>query len=449
MTESYNSREIVLDMLLEVLEGGKFSHTVQNQTLKRYQMLEKQERAFLSRVFTGTVKVYLTLDYMIEQFSTLPVRKMKPLIRNLLRMSVYQLRYMDQVPSSAVCNEAVKLAKKRGFDKLSGFVNGILRNIIRNEANIKFPNKQLDPMKYLEISYSYPQWLVSELLTQYDFATVETILAASLTEKELTIRTNLKKVTPKELKEILLAEGVTVKENDYLPYAFKLKNYDCLEKLDAFQKGYFTVQDVSSMLVCEVAGIDKKHLVVDVCAAPGGKTMHAAQTANIVFSRDLTEYKVGLINENLKRLELANVQTKVWDASALDEELIGKADVVIADLPCSGMGVFGKKADLKYKFSPNQQKELVELQRKILSVIQSYVKDGGVIMFSTCTINHGENIDNMEWFLDNFDFALENLDAYLPDKLKSETTEKGYLQLLQGVHSTDGFFIAKFRRKQS
>jgi 16S rRNA (cytosine967-C5)-methyltransferase len=434
-------------MLLEVLEGGKFSHTVQNQTLKRYQMLEKQERAFLSRVFTGTVKVYLTLDYIIEQFSTLPVRKMKPLIRNLLRMSVYQLRYMDQVPSSAVCNEAVKLAKKRGFDKLSGFVNGILRNIIRNEANIKFPDKQLDPVKYLEISYSYPQWLVSELLTQYDFAAVETILAASLTEKELTIRTNLKKVTPQELKEILLAEGVTAEESNYLPYAFKLKNYDYLEKLNAFQKGYFAVQDVSSMLVCEVAGINEKHLVVDVCAAPGGKTMHAAQTANIVFSRDLTEYKVGLINENLKRLELTNVQTKVWDASVLDEELIGKADVVIADLPCSGMGVFGKKADLKYKFLPNQQKELVELQRKILSVIQSYVKEGGVLMFSTCTINHGENTDNMEWFLNNFDFTPENIDAYLPDKLKSETTEKGYLQLLQGVHSTDGFFIAKFRRK--
>lgn len=447
MTESYNSREIVLDMLLEVLEGGKFSHTVQNQTLKRYQMLDKQERAFLSRVFTGTVKVYLTLDYMIEQFSTLPVRKMKPLIRNLLRMSVYQLRYMDHVPGSAVCNEAVKLAKKRGFDKLSGFVNGILRNIIRNEANIKFPDKQLDPVKYLEISYSYPQWLVRELLTQYEFAAVETILAASLTEKELTIRTNLKKVTPQELKEFLLAEGVTAEESNYLPYAFKLKNYDYLEKLDAFQNGYFAVQDVSSMLVCEAAGINEKHLVVDVCAAPGGKTMHAAQTANIVLSRDLTEYKVGLINENLKRLELNNVQTKVWDASVLDEELIGKADVVIADLPCSGMGVFGKKADLKYKLLPNQQKELVELQRKILSVIQSYVKEGGVLMFSTCTINHGENTDNMEWFLNNFDFTPENIDAYLPDKLKSETTEKGYLQLLQGVHSTDGFFIAKFRRK--
>ncbi len=449
MTESYNSREIVLEMLLEVLEGGKFSHTIQNQTLKRYQMLEKQERAFLSRVFTGTVKVYLTLDYIIEQFSTLPVRKMKPMIRNLLRMSVYQLRYMDQVPSSAVCNEAVKLAKKRGFDKLSGFVNGILRNITRNEANIKFPDKQLDPIKYLEISYSYPQWLVSELLTQYDFATVETILAASLTEKELTIRTNLQKITPQELNMILLAEGVTVEESDYLSYAFKIKNYDYLEKLEAFQKGYFTVQDVSSMLVGEVAGICEKDLVVDVCAAPGGKTMHAAQTANSVLARDLTEYKVGLINENLKRLDLTNVQTKVWDASVLDEELVGKTDVVIADLPCSGMGVFGKKADLKYKFLPNQQKELVELQRKILSVIQSYVKEGGVLMFSTCTINHGENTDNMEWFLDNFDFTLENLDAFLPDKLKSETTAKGYLQLLQGVHSTDGFFIAKFRRKRS
>ncbi|HCM11726.1 MAG TPA: 16S rRNA (cytosine(967)-C(5))-methyltransferase, partial [Lachnospiraceae bacterium] len=161
-----NSREIVLDMLLEILEEGKFSHTVLNQTLNKYQHLEKQERAFISRLCIGTVKRYLTLDYRINTVASLPVKKMKPLIRNLLRLSAYQILYMNQIPVSAVCNEAVKLAKKRGFAKLSGFVNAVLRSIIRTNAEFTLPDKEEDPAYYLEIAYSVPSWLVKEMLEQ-------------------------------------------------------------------------------------------------------------------------------------------------------------------------------------------------------------------------------------------------------------------------------------------
>ena len=201
MTNQKDGREIVLDMLIQVTQQDEFSHRVLGRTLRRYQDKPKQERAFISRLFTGTVKHYLTLDYIIEQFSSLTVRKMKPIIGNILRLSVYQLIFMDNIPVSAVCNEAVKLTKKRGFAKLSGFVNANLRNIERMGKNINYPDKAADIKEFLSIRYSTPKWLVSMLLDQYNPTQVEMMLEASLKEKEITIRCNRIKTTPNELKE--------------------------------------------------------------------------------------------------------------------------------------------------------------------------------------------------------------------------------------------------------
>ncbi len=442
-----NSREIVLKMLLEVLEEGKYSHTVLNHTLKKHQHLEKQERAFIARIFQGTVKHYLTLDYIINLHASLPVARMKPLIRNLLRLSAYQLIYMEAVPVPAVCNEAVNLAKKRSFTKLSGFVNAVLRNIARNKENINFPDPVRSPVSYLEIVYSTPAWLVEELLEQYPFQMVEAMLTASLKEKETTVRCNLAKLSPAELKAMLEQEGVTVEDSEYLEYAFTIRDYDYLEGLKSFRSGCFAVQDVSSMLVGEVSGIKAEDYVVDVCSAPGGKALHAAQMADRVSARDLTEYKVNLIRENLGRLGVTNVETKVWDATVLDTELLAQADLVIADLPCSGLGVLGKKSDIKYKLTQNQHKELVELQRIILDKVQQYVKKGGCLIFSTCTVNKEENLENREWFLQNYEFEAVGFNELLPALLQCETAKEGYLQMIQGIHNTDGFFISKFRKK--
>ena len=447
MTDKLNGREIVLDMLLEIIEEEKFGHTVINHTLKKHQQLSKQDRAFIARLCIGTVKRYLTLDYIINQYASIPVQKMKPLIRNVLRLSVYQMFYMDHVPTSAICNEAVKITKKRGFTKLSGFVNGILRNIARNSENIVYPDKDKDPIGFLGIHYSVPRWLAKELFNQYGFETVNAIFEASLKEKEMSIRCNQNKIDPNQLRELLIKEGLTV-ENTELDYAFKIKDFDYLDKLDTFRLGYFTVQDISSMLVCQVAGLKKDDFVVDICAAPGGKALHAAETVSKVSARDLTEYKINLIQENINRLGYSNIETKLWDAREVDQSIKAQADVVIADLPCSGMGVLGKKPDIKYKMTHNQQKELIELQREILSVAKEYVKKDGVLIFSTCTINKEENIENLRWFLNEFDFEEESLDPYLPEILHNDTTKIGHLQLIPGIHNTDGFFIAKLRRKK-
>ncbi|NLP15635.1 MAG: 16S rRNA (cytosine(967)-C(5))-methyltransferase RsmB [Clostridiales bacterium] len=448
MTNQDNERELVLDMLLQVIEGDDFSHRVLTRALRHNQNKTKQERAFISRLFTGTVKRYMTLDYIIDLFSSLPVRKMKPLIRNLLRLSVYQLVFMNNIPASAVCNEAVKLAKKRGFTRLSGFVNANLRTVARMKDKIEYPDKNVDIKEYLSILYSTPKWIVDMLLNQYTFEHVEAMLEASLREKDITIRCNRMKITPDGLKEKLIDEGVTVTMHPYLKEAFIIKDFDYLEGLNTFNEGLFTVQDVSSMLVTEVANVSSGDFVVDVCAAPGGKSLHIAEKAGRVSARDLTDYKIKLIEENMLRMGIKGIETKVWDATVPDSDIFGSADVVIADLPCSGLGVMGKKYDIKYKLTQNQQKELVKLQRKILNVVSEYVKPGGKLIYSTCTVNRHENIENMEWFLANHEFEAESIDDYLPEALHSDTTKAGYLQLLQGVHLTDGFFICRMKRRK-
>mgnify|MGYP001151513849 CR=1 FL=1 len=444
-----NSREIVQNMLIETLEQGKFSHIVLSNTLKKYQYLRKQERAFISRVFMGSIESHITLDYIIDEFSSLPVKKMKPLIRNLLRLSVYQIFKMDQVPDSAACNEAVKIVKKGKYKRLSGFVNGVLRNIARNKDNIKFPDIKKSPSEYLSVIYSTPKWLVDQMVKQYGFETAELIFASSLEEKGVTIRCNKKKISPQQLVKQLEEEKVTWEKSDLLDYAFTISEYDYLDKLPSFNQGLFAIQDVSSMLVCEVADIKDTDYIIDVCAAPGGKAIHAAEKARFVSARDLTQEKIDYIEENILRMDFDNIKTKVWDARKKDDLSIEKADIVIADLPCSGLGILSKKPDIKYKLTKKQQSELVVLQRQMLDLVKNYVKPGGLLIYSTCTINKEENIVNRDWFLNNNkNFQAESLDEFLPKALHSETTVLGYLQLVQGIHQTDGFFLAKMRKNK-
>lgn len=448
-TSDINAREIALGIILEIAEKNSFSHQVLGRTLSQYQNMEKQDRAFITRLCDGTVERLITIDYIINQYSSVKVNKMKPVIRNLLRMSVYQLKYMNQVPDSAVCNEAVKLAKKKGFQNLSGFVNGVLRNIVRNPEKVTFPNESKEPIKYLSINYSIPESLIAYLINQYDYKTVKIMLESALDDKKTTIRCNLNKITPDKLKESLTNLAITVEEGAYLPYAFKISNYNYLEQLEPFNQGQFLVQDESSMLVGAVSGVKSGDYVIDVCAAPGGKSLHVAellQTSGHVDSRDVSEKKVALIDDNIKRMQLTNISAKVQDALTLDEGSIGRADIVIADLPCSGLGIIGKKPDIKYNMTKEKMKDLVQLQRNILDVVQQYVKEDGLLLYSTCTVNKEENIENVRWFTNKYNFKLESMNEYLPEILKSETTKEGYLQLIPGIHNSDGFFIARLRK---
>ncbi len=432
MQASVNERELVLDMLLQITRDGEYSHIVIKNVLDKYQYLDKRERAFITRVVNGTLERMIEIDYIINLFSKVKVNKMKPLIRTILRSSVYQMKYMDSVPDSAICNEAVKLAGKRGFVNLKGFVNGVLRNISRNLDKINYPDEK-DKVSYLSVKYSLPEWLVKQWLNVYDEETVKTIGSAFLEEKPLTVRFNERKIKKEDLVGILKKEGVTVGEVPEIPCALYLSGYDHLSALPSFCEGLYQVQDLSSMQVALWSGVKEGDQVLDVCAAPGGKSIHIAELLNgtgHVEARDLTEYKVNLLRDNIERSGLTNIEAVCQDATVYDPDKKKSADIVIADLPCSGLGVLGKKPDLRYKMNEKTEADLVELQRKILSVVKDYVKPDGKLLYSTCTIHREENEGNVEWFLKEYpEFEL------VKDK-----------QMIPGKDTGDGFYIAIIKR---
>ncbi len=455
MTNTINEREIALDILMEVNEKEQYIHVLLNDALRKYQYLEKNERAFISRLVKGTMERRLTLDYVINQVSSVRVNKMKPLIRNLMRMSVYQMMYMEQVPVSAVCNEAVKLAKKRKFTNLSGFVNGVLRNISRLLPQIKLPDD-------LSIKYSVPQELVGMIEASYGREMTELILESFLKEKKVSAITNTVKITKKELVNLLKSKGITVEDAPYVEDAFILLDYNYLDDIEEFSAGMFQIQDISSMLAGVIASPAKDSTVLDVCAAPGGKSIFAAlmmSGTGHVISRDVSERKTGQIEENVERLGLSNIDVEVSDAAVHNIEDEDMADMLIADLPCSGIGIIGRKPDIKYNVSRDKIDGIIQLQRKILDSIYSDVKHGGYIVYSTCTLNSQENEENVR-YIKSKGFEAVDITASLPEKLIDDAKRAGkhyydklikdaadgMLTLIPGVYECDGFFVAKLKR---
>ncbi len=462
-----NSREIVLDILLTLEREEQFANKLIKAVLDKYDYLSGQEKAFIKRVAEGTIERQLELDYYLDTFSTVPVRKMKPLIRCLMRMSVYQILYMDAVPDSAVCNEACKLAGKRKFVNLKGFVNGVLRKIAGQKEQLPLPDKKMQSELYLSIKYSTPLWLTQRWLSQYGYEITEKLLEGLLAVQPVTLRfsTVLGKQALSKAVQAIEETGVTLEKSGYLPYVYKAQKLEGVQSLSGFYEGHFTVQDVSSVLSVEAADIQKTDFVIDVCAAPGGKTLLAAEKADKVLSRDVSEYKCALIEENAERMQAGNVTIQVHDATVTDESLIGQADILIMDVPCSGLGVTGKKQDIKYHATEGSLQSVVELQKQIVESCHKYVKPGGILLYSTCTINAEENEEIVKWILDTLPFEAEELSHYIPKKLALEKEEvkrltKGTaqmtdnrvercsIQLLPGFMESDGFFFARLRRKQ-
>lgn len=445
-----NIRELITEILLSIDRGEEHSHILLKNVLDKYDYLPQSDKNFIKRVTEGTLENRIRIDYIINSFSKTPVNKMKPLLRNLVRMSVYQIVYMDKVPDSAVCNEAVKITGKRGFKGLQGFVNGVLRSIARGKDEIKWPDENDNSVNAFSVIYSCPELIVNSLIDDYGVEITRECLAASLKKSSLYVRID-ERLKDEEI-EAIKAEwdenNIDYCKSEELPYAYRLKGADKLAKLKAFTDGNYTVQDFSSMLVCELAGIKASDTVLDMCAAPGGKSMHAAVKLAMadakacasseagngikrgrVISRDVTDYKVRLIEDNIDRLGLNNVMPELWDATVLDDEMIEMADVVIADVPCSGIGVIGRKPDIKYNLTSEGLKSIVTLQRQIIDNAVKYVKPGGTLMYSTCTMRKAENDDNVSYILDTGLYELEESKQLFINE------------------EHDGFFIARLRRK--
>ncbi|MDO4622086.1 MAG: 16S rRNA (cytosine(967)-C(5))-methyltransferase RsmB [Eubacteriales bacterium] len=427
MTDSVNIRELVCETLLAVHKEGRQSHLVIRDVLEKYSWLDQRDRAFYLRLTEGTLERVPELDYIINCFSSVKVNKMKPFIREVIRIAVYQMKYMDSVPDSAAVNESVKLAVSRGFRGLRGFVNGVLRSVSRGLAEVKYPTADR-PSEYLQIRYSMPAFLADKWIDAYGPEQAEKICAAFLEKTPVTVRIRA------EEKDTVLAElkaaGMEIEKAPLAPDAWYLKNTGDITAVDAFRNGQIIMQDISSQLAVLAAGIRPGDLVMDLCAAPGGKTIYAADLTGPegkVISRDLSYTKTDYIRENLERCRLTNVEVEEWDGTVPDERKTDSADVVIADVPCSGYGVIGRKPDIKYNASKEKEESLQNLQRQILTNAVSYVKPGGHLLFSTCTFGETENESTAKWLAEEFSLVLEEERQFLP-----------------GSDPCDGFYYARF-----
>ena len=449
-----NEREVVLDMLLSLREG-KLSHTILKDTLDSYLYLDKSSRGFITRLYEGTIEKRLYLDYIIDGYSKTPVKKMKPIIMLLLEMTVYQLFFMDRVPDSAAINEAVKLAKKRGLTGLSGFVNGVLRNIARNKENIALPDKDKDLIQYLEIKYSTPRTVVEYLIKDYGSEEAEAILEAFEEKRPLVARATKNR---EELIKKLEAEGVRVSTDTIFPESVRILELDSLSYLESFEEGDFVIQDESSQFIGKIVGLPKGARVLDLCAAPGGKSLLFAEMEEVdeIISCDISESKTELIEENVRRIGVSKIKTKVNDASLYNPDFVDGFDLVICDLPCSGLGVMGRKRDIKYNVSLDKIRELAILQKEILENAVRYVKKGGRLIYSTCTMTKAENEENFTFISEFKGFSAVDfsdkirgyVDRYKDGERLVNEAKKGFIRLIPGELGTDGFFVSEYMREE-
>ncbi|MCR4814699.1 MAG: 16S rRNA (cytosine(967)-C(5))-methyltransferase RsmB [Lachnospiraceae bacterium] len=465
MNEDLRTRELCLDILLAVSRGEEHSHVLIKGVLDKYDDWDGSRKAFLKKLTMGVLERKVELDYVISRFSSTPVSKLKPVIRTILEIGIYQILYMDSVYDTKAVNLSVELAKKRGPKQLSGFVNGVLRNVSRQKDGIVFPEKSENPVLYLSVKYSVPEWIVKEIAGQYGEERAETMFADSLNEAPIRVhmRSILSDGKKQELLEAWKEAGIEVIPCSFLPDAYTLKNAESISGVKGFSEGYFQVQDFSSQLSGYLAPLQAGDLVVDVCAAPGGKSIYVADKLEKlesgrsektgenergrVFAYDISGSKVGKILENAERMRIFNISCEVRDASVANPAMKNKADLLIADVPCSGLGVIGRKPDLKYRLKEQDFKEIVELQKKIVTEAVKDVKNGGYFLYSTCTVNQGENIDMVRWMCENLPLEETSFDN-LPEELKDSLVSKGCVQLISGEHDCDGFFISLLRRIQ-
>lgn len=442
-----NPREIAAEALMEIMTEEAYNNMTLRRLLRQNGAMPRQDRAFVTEVVNGTLRNLIYIDHVLNTFSKTKTEKMKPWLLAVMRSAVYQMYFMD-VPDSAACNEAVKLAGVRGYASLKGFVNGVLRTAAKKKNEIPMPER--GTAEYLSVAYSHPLWLVRMWVAYYGYEEAEKICLFDNEAPDVTIRVNTLKTNKEELKEMLEQTGVEVRNGSVSENALHLTKTADLSRLEAFRKGYFHVQDESSQLAVKVLDPKKGESIMDMCAAPGGKSFTTAETmedTGRLLSCDIYEHKIELMEDGAERLGISVMDCKVKDAAEA-EDTKEQFDRVLVDAPCSGLGLMRKKPDIRLKKDGNEIDSLTGIQREILENAAGYVKKGGVLVYSTCTLCRKENEKNLEWFLKNHpEFEAEDITSFLPADWQAETAEKGYITLLPHKTGTDGFFISRMRRK--
>ena len=440
-----NVRKIAFDVLYRVLFEDAYSAIAINQSVKANE-LNPLDTSFLSALVYGVLERKLTLEHIIRQYSSIRIKKIEVKTLVILYIGVYQLIYMDKVPVSAAVNESVKLCKALKLYKSSGFVNAVLRSLVRADKRYKLPDRT-DLTKYLSVTYSVPEGIVELWRKQYGDDVTETVLKGIIGRPPVTVRVNTLKTDKGSLAKALSTRGITVKDVPFLDNALELSDTGSLESIPEFKQGMFYVEDAASQLCAEVLGAEAGETVCDVCSAPGGKSFYSAirmKNMGKVCSYDLHKHKLKLINEGAERLGVSIIVADVRDASVADAEL-PKCDRMLCDVPCSGLGILRRKPEIRYK-SDTIIDILPKLQYSILCTSAENATNGCILVYSTCTLNDSENIDVINKFLsEHRDF--QPVPIELPDGLSRVIDEPPCcLTLLPGLYNTDGFFICKLRK---
>lgn len=439
-----NVRNIAYKVLYRVLLEDAYSAIAINNAVKD-EKLSGVDVSFLSALVYGVLERKLTLEYIIRQYSSVRIKKIEAKTLIVLYLGMYQLIYMDKVPDSAAVNESVKLCKQLKLYKSAGFVNAVLRNFIRADKHYKLPDKS-DTLRYLSVVYSCPESIVQEWLDTYGEELTEKILQGFIGRPPLTVRVNTLKTSKEQLIHDLEEQGIKAECVPYLEHSLFLSSTGSLETIPQFLKGHFFVEDAASQLCAEMLDAQPDERIADVCAAPGGKSLYTAiemENRGEVFSFDIHEHKIKLIEENAKRLGITSIRTALRDAASSADLL--ECDRLLCDVPCSGWGILRRKPEIRYKTDTTID-ILPNLQYSILCMSAKHLSTDGVLIYSTCTLRKAENHDVISRFLSEHpDFTGEALK--LPDGIGHVVEEDPYcLTLLPGVYDTDGFFIAKLRR---
>ena len=429
-----NSRLVAYNALLKVEKNSSYSNLVLDSYLSKAE-LDTRDKSFVSALFYGVLERQITIDYQLSLYLSKPLKKLKPEVLVILRLAAYQILFMEKIPDSAAVNECIKISKKTGCSFASGLINAVLRKVVAN--GLKLPENE-NSCEYLSVLYSCPLWLIEKWIAEYGFDDTTGILRSSLGSADTFIRVNTTKVTADELIEILKSEDVSA-EKTHLDNALliTLGGKD-IEKLNSFKKGLFHVQDLASQICAATLSPKENDRIFDLCSAPGGKAYTIAElmkNKGEVYCFDLYEHRVSLIMSGAKRLSLGIIKGKTGDASVFNES-IGLADRVLCDVPCSGLGIIRRKPEIKNK-NPDDLKELPEIQYSILTNAKRYVKAGGVLVYSTCTLSYDENEGVCEKFLHSN-----------PDFKVIEQNGSKYRTLMPHKDKSDGFFIACFEREK-
>lgn len=437
-----SARETAVLTLAACERQGAWSDGYLKRTI-REQGLDRRDGALAARLCYGVLQNKLLLDWRLAQVCSMRLEKLEVKVLCGLRVAAYQLLFLDRIPPSAAVNEAVKLAKRHSRNpRASGLVNGVLRSLLRQGKNLDIQDD--DKLKYLSIQYSHPQWLVEEFSTLLGLDGAQQLLAANNEQPFTSAQVNTLKTTPERLAERLWAEEVEVRPHPWLEGCLLLAGTGDLERLDTFRRGEFYIQDAASRLAALAAGITPGQRALDCCAAPGGKSFAAAllmENQGELVSCDIHPHKIKLLEAGRDRLGLSVITPTLQNAAQAREEWLDSFDLVFADVPCSGLGIIRKKPDIRYK-DPEQLKGLPKVQRSILDNCARYVRPGGVLLYSTCTVLDQENNGMVDAFLEDYpEFELE------PFALPHLGKQPGRITFWPHIHGTDGFFVAKLRRK--